>query len=374
MTSRADRVIDEVTTAISIADLVRLAEQRMTPEAWDYVAGGAEDEVTLGESLTAFRRYRFVPRVLVDISGVDTRTTLLGREVAVPIGVAPVAAQALAHPDGEIATSRAAAASGAMFCLSTVSSRSIEEVAAAAPSGPRWFQLYVNEDRRFTRRLIERAEAAGYDAIVLTVDLPVLGYREREKRRGWELDVSLGNFVAPDGAAAAGEARQTDGEVDLDRLLDTRHLGLSWDDLAGIRAATSLPLVIKGVLHPDDARLAVEHGAAAVWVSNHGGRQLDRAVQALHAVEAVVAAVDGRAEVYLDGGVRRGSDALIAIALGARAVFTGRPFVFGLGAGGEAGVGRAFDILREELERAMALLGTRTLAEVRREHVAAAAP
>jgi 4-hydroxymandelate oxidase len=358
-------------SAISIADLERLASERMTPEAWDYVAGGAEDEITLREAVEAFRRRRFVPRVLVDVGTPDTRTTLLGREVALPIGVSPVAAQGLAHEDGELATARAAAAAEAMFCLSTVSSRSIEEIAAAVPPGaPRWFQLYVNEDLRFTRRLVERAEAAGYEAIVLTVDLPVLGYREREKRRGWELDVPLGNFRGAEGAAAAGEAVEPDGEVDLDRLLDMRHVGLTWEGLAPIRSWTSLPLVVKGILHPDDARLAVEHGAAAVWVSNHGGRQLDRGIASLDALEPVVDAVAGRAEVYVDSGVRRGSDALVALALGARAAFTGRPFVFALGAGGEAGVRRAFTILREELERAMSLLGVATLEDVRREHLA----
>jgi 4-hydroxymandelate oxidase len=356
--------------AVSLGDLERLASERMTPEAWDYFAGGAEDEVTLAENVAAFRRRRFLPRVLRGVDTPDTRTTLLGREVALPIGVTPVAAQALAHPDGELATALAAAEAGAMFCLSTVSSRSLEEVAAAVPAGaPRWFQLYVNEDARFTRRLVERAEEAGYEAIVLTVDLPVLGYREREKRRGWELDVPLGNFSGAEGEAAAGEAREPSGEVDLDRLLDARHVGLDWAGLAPIRRWTALPLVLKGILHPDDARLALEHGAAAVWVSNHGGRQLDRSIAALDALEAVVAAVDGRAEVYLDGGIRRGSDALVALALGARAVFTGRPFVFGLGAGGRAGVARTFEILREELERAMTLLGVGSLADVRREHV-----
>jgi 4-hydroxymandelate oxidase len=205
---------------------------------------------------------------------------------------------------------------------------------------------------------------------VLTVDLPVLGYREREKRRGWELDVPLGNFTGAEGRAAAADAVDAEGDVDLDRLLDMRHVGLTWEALGPIRSWTSLPLVVKGVLHPDDARLAVEHGAAAVWVSNHGGRQLDRSIAPLDALPAIVEAVGGRAEVYVDGGVRRASDALIALALGARAVFAGRPFVFALGAGGEAGVERAFAILREELERAMALLGTPALGDVRREHLA----
>ena len=355
--------------AISIADLERLAAERMEPAAWDYLAGGAEDERTLADNEAAFARRRFLPRVLVDIGTLDATTTLLGAAVATPIGVSPLAAQALAHPEAEVATARAAARAGAMFCLSTVSSRSLEEVAAAVPAAaPRWFQLYVNEDIAFTRRLVERAEAAGYGAIVLTVDLPVLGYREREKRRGWELDVPLGNFAGREGAEAAAEADR-DGRVDLDTLLDQRHAGLTWSGLATIRSWTSLPLVLKGVLHPQDARLAVEHGAAAVIVSNHGGRQLDRTPASLDALEAVVAAVDGRAEVYLDGGIRRGSDALMALGLGARAVFTGRPFVFGLGAGGEDGVDRAFGILAEELERAMALLGTPTLAAVTRDLV-----
>jgi 4-hydroxymandelate oxidase len=339
----------------------------MEPAAWDFLAGGAGDEITLAENVAAFRRRRLVPRVLVDVAAIDTRTTILGRQVSLPIAVAPVAAQGLAHPGAEPATARAAAAAGALFCLSTVSSRSIEEVAAAVSGdAPQWFQLYVNEDPGFTRELVQRAEAAGYGAIVLTVDLPVLGYREREKRRGWELDTPLGNFDRPMLIAADPDR---DGQVDVDRLLDSRHVRLTWDDLATIRSWSSLPLVLKGILHPDDARLAFEHGAAGVVVSNHGGRQLDRSPATLDVLESVVAAVDGRVEIYLDGGVRRGTDALIAIALGARAVFAGRAFVTALGAGGEAGVERAFAILREELERSMALLGTPTLADVRREHV-----
>jgi len=363
---RARRREPDLNEVVSLYDFELLAAESMDEAAFDYVAGGAEDEITVADNEVAFQRRRLVPRVLVDVGQIDTSCRILGREVAFPIGVAPVAAQGLAHPDAELATARAAATAGALFCLSTVSSRSLEEVAAAVPAeAPRWFQLYMNEDAGFTRALVERAEAAGYGAIALTVDLPVLGYREREKRRGWTLDTRLGNFV---GAEAAGDA-ETDGRVDLDRLLDTRHVANTWKGLEAIRSWSALPLVIKGVLHPDDARLAVEHGAAAVVVSNHGGRQLDRAIPSLDALADVAEAVDGRAEVYLDGGVRRGSDALIAIALGARAVFTGRPFVFGLGVAGQPGVERAFAILREELERAMALLGTRTLADVRREHV-----
>jgi 4-hydroxymandelate oxidase len=286
-----------------------------------------------------------------------------------PIGVTPVAAQGLADPHGEVATARAAAEAGVVFCLSTVSSRSIEDVAAAVPDAPRWFQLYVNEDRRFTRRLVERAAGAGYRAIVLTVDLPVLGYREREKRRDWELDVQLGNFTA-DASVAAHDDAEEEGAVDLDRLMDTRNAGLGWDTLDEIRGWSGLPLVIKGILSPADAQLAIEHEVDAVWVSNHGGRQLDRSIASLDALPGVAEAVQGRAEVYVDGGLRLGSDVLIARALGARAAFTGRPFVCALGAGGEAGVARAFAILREELNRAMVLLGTASLDDVRPEHLA----
>ena len=360
----------DLRSVVNVADLEALARERMDAAAWDFLAGGAEDEITLGENAAAFARRRFLPRVLVDISTIDTRRTILGREVSLPIGVAPLAAHGLAHPDGEVATARAALAAGAAFTLSTVSSRSIEEVAdavgrAAVEGAPRWFQLYVNEDAGFSRSLVERAAAYGYQAIVLTVDLPVLGYREREKRRGWELNARLGNFETATPAAEPDAAAATT----LDEFVNRRHASLTWDDLAEIRSWSSLPLVVKGILHPDDAVRALDLGAAAVWVSNHGGRQLDRAIATLDALEPVVQAVGGAGEVYVDGGIRRGSDALVAIALGATAVFTGRPFVCGLGAGGPAGVERAFAILREELERAMALLGTPTLADVRREHV-----
>ncbi|HEY7590461.1 MAG TPA: alpha-hydroxy acid oxidase [Candidatus Limnocylindrales bacterium] len=359
--------VADLRSVISLADFEPIARARMEPAAWDYLAGGAEDEITLADNVEAFRRRRLLPRVLVDVAKADLRRRVLGREHALPIGVAPVAAQGLAHRGAEIATARAAAAAGTLFCASTVSSRSLEEIAAGAPKdGARWFQLYVNEDPGFTRELVRRAEAAGYEAIVLTVDLPVLGYREREKRRGWELDTPLGNFGRSMVLAADPDR---DGEVDLDRLLDARHVRLTWDDLTTIRSWSSLPLVIKGVLHPEDARLAVEHGAAAVVVSNHGGRQLDKSIASLDALEPIVDAVAGRAEVYLDGGIRRGSDILIAVGLGATYVFAGRPFVTALGAAGEAGVTKAFAIFREQLERAMALLGTATLADVRREHV-----
>ncbi len=344
---------------VSVRDFEPLARSRMRAPHYAYYAGGAWDEVTLAANEAAFDRYALRPRVLVDVSDVDLQTTALGREMSLPIGVAPAALHGLAHPLGEVATARAAASVGALFCLSTVSSRSIEEVAEAAPDGPRWFQLYVRRDRSFGRQLVERAAAAGYEALVVTVDLPVLGYRDRDRRLGFD--------PGPD--PYGNLPRRETFEGSFDDLLDMRTVGLTWDHLAEIRSWSSLPLVLKGVMTAEDAGLAVEHGAAAVWVSNHGGRQLDRVPAALDVLADVVATVDGRAEVYVDGGFRRGPDILIGLALGARAVFAARPFLYALAAGGEPGVTRAFEIYREELERAMAILGVASLDEVARTHL-----
>jgi 4-hydroxymandelate oxidase len=305
--------------------------------------------------VAAFGRWRLRPRVLVDVGTIDPSTTLLGARVAMPVGLAPVARQGLLHPDGEVAVARAAARAGVVHCLSTMSSRSLEEVAAAG-SPPRWFQLYVHKDRGVSRSLVERAAAAGYAAIVLTVDFPVPGYREGERRSGFALEPGgLGNF--PD----LGR-----GEEFLPLMAALHDQRLTWDDLGWLRGLSTLPLVLKGILTAEDARLAVEHGAAGIVVSNHGGRQLDRTPAAIDALPDVVAAVDGRAEVYVDGGVRRGTDVLVALALGARAVFVGRPHAFALAHGGEAGVGRMLALVRDELENAMALLGTPRLADVAR--------
>jgi isopentenyl diphosphate isomerase/L-lactate dehydrogenase-like FMN-dependent dehydrogenase len=346
----------DLSRVVNLLDFDALAAERMEPAAFAYYAGGAWDEVTLAENTAAFRRRTLRPRVLVDVSAVDLRTTLLGAEVSMPVGVAPTAMQGLAHPEGELATFRAAAAAGLCFCLSTVSYRSLEEVASAAPTGLRWFQLYVLHDRAFAASLVERAAAAGYRALVATVDLPVLGARERDIRLGFDIEMPLGNLV---GAQASD---------DLGEVLEARHVGLAWEDLAWLRSLSSMPLVVKGILTAEDARLAVEHGAAALVVSNHGGRQLDRAPATIDVLEEVVAAVGGRAEVYLDGGVRRGTDVLIALALGARAVFLGRPVLYALASAGEAGVAHAFGLLRGELERGMALLGTPSVADVTRAH------
>ncbi|HEX3327607.1 MAG TPA: alpha-hydroxy acid oxidase [Actinomycetota bacterium] len=348
--------LDEV---YSLAGFEPLARRAMEPGAFDYVAGGAAGEVSLTESVTAFSRWRFRPRVLVDVSKVDISTEVLGTPVSMPVGLAPTALQRLAHPEGEVASARAAAEAGVVFCLSTLGSRTIEDVGEAA-SKPRWFQLYVHRDRGISKALIERAEAAGFDALVVTVDLPVVGYRERDLKNRLEIDPAMyTNF-----AISQQEGRSFQEVVQF--LSDP---GLTWDDLEWVRERTSLPLVLKGVETGEDAALAVQHGVDAIEVSNHGGRQLDRAVAPLDALEEVVQSVGGKVEVYVDGGVRRGSDVVTALALGARAAFIGRPFLFALAAGGQRGVARALELLAAEIENAMALLGAPDVAEISRAHL-----
>jgi 4-hydroxymandelate oxidase len=356
---------------VALGDLEPLARQAMDPGAFDYVAGGAWDEIDLAENEAAWRRRRLRPRVLVDVSRIDPSTTMLGETTSMPLAIAPMAAEGLAHPDAEIAVARAAAAAGVPFILSTMSTRSMEEVAAEAPGGIRWFQLYTQADPHRSRSLVERAEAAGYRAIVVTVDLPILGYRERDRRSGFDLPGPHGNLAAYDGATHAGgihaDVVDAGGFAELEGSILP---GVSWDDLATIRGWTSLPLVIKGVMTPEDARLGAEHGVDAIVVSNHGARQLDRVGAPLDVLEDIVAAVDGRTEIWVDGGVRRGLDLAIARALGARGVLVGRPIFWALAAAGQAGVGRALAILREEFEIVLALLGTPTPDDIGRAHVA----
>ena len=348
---------------VCLADFETAARGRLHPAAWAYYAGGAWDGHTLRANATAWDRYALRPRVLVDVSRVTPQTTVLGRPVGLPFGVAPAALHALAHEDGELATARAAAAAGAINVVSTVASRSIEEVAAAAPDARRWFQLYVQGDWAVTRRLVERAAAAGYEALVLTVDLPVLGYRDDIVRLAFDPgEDAYANLPRRDAWRRGGA---------LDEVMDMRGVPLTWDWLDEIRSWAPLPLVLKGILTAEDARLAVDHGAEAIWVSNHGGRQLDRSPAGIDVLEEVVDAVDGRAEVYVDGGIRRGPDVLVALALGATAVFTARPFLYALACAGEKGVAKAFAILREETERALALTGVSRPSDLHRDHVTA---
>jgi 4-hydroxymandelate oxidase len=344
---------------VNLREFEALAVQSVEPASFEYVAGGAWDELSLAENDAAWMRYRLRPRVLVDVSRIDPSTTLLGAPAAFPVAIAPMAVQGLVHPDGEVATARAAAAAGIPFALSTTSSCSIENVAGAAPGGTRWFQLYTQVDPGRSRALVERAVEAGYSAIVLTVDLPVLGYRQRDRRNAFDVgNVPLGNFRGEEIGPTHKEPALT----------------LTWDDVAEIRSWSPLPLVLKGILTSEDAQLAVEHGVDGIVVSNHGGRQLDRVPAPVDVLEEVVGAVDGRSEVWVDGGVRRGLDIAIALALGARGVLVGRPILWALAAGGQAGVERALAILREEFEIALTLLGTPTPATISREHVSRAAP
>ena len=347
---------NELAAIVSLHEFEAPGRARMAGPAWDYVAGGAWDEITLAENDAAWREFRFVPRVLTDIRTIDVAGSFLGRPSALPIAVAPMAVMAMAHPDGEGAVALAAAASGIPYCFSTSASTSIEAVAEAAPGADLLFQLYLTRDLEYTRSLVDRAVAAGYRAIVLTVDLPVLGYRERDRRSGFELP-SMPN-VEPAAGAARGRYAG---------LEDQRAIGLTWADIGTIRSWSPLPLVLKGILAPEDARLAVEHGVDGVVVSNHGARQLDRSIATAHALPEIAAAVDGRLEVWVDGGIRRGLDVAIALALGATNVLVGRPIYWALAAGGQPGVERALAILREELELTLPLLGCASISDIHRE-------
>ncbi len=329
------------------------ARARLSPGAYGYFAGGSEDEITLRDNRAAWERMALLPRVLVDVSRRNLTTTVMGSPVAMPVLLAPCAMNALAHPDGELAVARAASATGVLQVLSTGSSRSIEEVAAVS-TGPRWFQLYCIRDPEVSLSLVRRAEASGYSAIVLTVDMAVLGTRERDLRTGFELPdgITWKNLEAADAQALAPRVHGSPASAD-----ETWYQALDWNFLEELCRFTALPVLVKGVLSPLDARLAVEHGARGIVVSNHGGRQLDGAISTARALPAVAEAVAGRAEVYVDGGIRRGSHVLKALALGARAALVGRPYLWALAAGGESGVGDWLERIRGEFDAAMALSG-----------------
>ncbi len=348
--------------AVRLEDFEGLAREHLPTDVHDYFAGGAEGELTLADNRRAFDRVRLLGRVMRDVSARSLATTVLGTEVSMPVLLAPVAMQKLAHDDGEVATSRAAAAAGTVMIASTLATVSVEDIARAC-RGPLWFQLYVYRDRGLTAELLRRAEAAGCRAIVLTVDGQVWGRRYRDMRSGFQLPpgASLANLAAAGLAQLPTASSESGLAAYVSSLFDP---ALDWNDLARLVASTPLPVVVKGILHPDDARLAVAHGAAAVFVSNHGGRQLDGSPATLDVLGEVVNAVDGRAEVYLDGGVRRGTDVVKALALGARAVAVGRPAVWALASGGERGVRRMLELLREETDIAMALCGASSPGEL----------
>jgi isopentenyl diphosphate isomerase/L-lactate dehydrogenase-like FMN-dependent dehydrogenase len=354
-----------VTEPINVADYERLAAERLEPGALGYFAGGAGDERTLQANVEAFARWHLRPRVLVDVSAASTATTVLDTPVSMPLLVAPVALQRMLHPDGEPAMARAAAAAGTIMTLSTIATTRPADVAAAAPQAALWFQVYVLKDRSVTRALIDEAVEHGFRALMVTVDAPRAGRRERDLRTG---------FAVPPGIdmPAVRSAAGTAGPVTPQEFFALVDPSLSWKDFERLAADSPLPVLLKGVLTAEDARHACDHGAAGVVVSNHGGRQLDGVAASLDALPEVVEAVGGRVEVLVDGGVRRGTDVLVALALGARAVMVGRPAIWGLAVGGEAGAGRVLELLRDEVELALALLGAPTPRDVGREHVAPA--
>ncbi|MCO5172094.1 MAG: alpha-hydroxy-acid oxidizing protein [Planctomycetes bacterium] len=359
---------DPLADVVNLDDLEALARERLDAMTFDYYAGGAGDEVTLRENRAAFARLVLRYRVLRGADRPDPRTTVLGQELSLPALVAPTAFHGLAHPQGELATTRAAGAAGTVMVLSTLATEAVEDVVAAA-AGPVWFQLYVYKDRPATEALVRRAEAAGCRALVLTVDSPRLGRRERDVRSRFHLPPHLrAKNLLPAGMADLGPDRHDSGlAAYFHALLDP---ALTWADVGWLRSISRLPLLVKGVVRGDDAARALDEGAHGVVVSNHGGRQLDGAPATLDVLPEVVDAVAGRGEVLLDGGVRRGADVLKALALGARAVLLGRPVLWGLAVGGEAGARRALELLRAEVELAMTLVGARAVDEVSRDLVA----
>jgi lactate 2-monooxygenase len=356
-------------------DLGRLenaAREALSPEAFGYVAGSAGGGATARANRAAFDRLAIVPRMLRDVGLRDLSTTVLGTVMPAPVVLAPIGVQAIVHPDGELASARAAAAAGLVFTQSTAAAHPLEAVAEASGAGPRWYQLYWPSDREVAASLVARAEAAGYSALIVTVDTFMLGWRPTD------LDAAYLPFLQGTGIAnyltdPAFNAPLAEDAALGDKVL--RWAGmfgdptLTWGDLAWLRERTRLPIALKGVLHPDDARAAVDACVDGVVVSNHGGRQLDGVVTSIDALPHVVDAVDGRAEVLLDSGVRRGIDVLRALALGARAVLVGRPVVYGLAVAGEAGVAEVLRLLHDEVELGLRLLGCRSPADVTWEHV-----
>lgn len=352
----------DVAEAVSVFDLEAWGRATLATPARDYYASGAHDEITLRRNREAFDRLEVAYRVLVDVSRRTQETTVLGHRLSTPLIVAPTAFHQLACAEGEVATARAAGTLGTIMTLSTLSNRAVEDVVAAA-SGPVWFQLYVYRDRDKTRALVERAQAAGCQALVLTVDAPLLGTRERDVRNRFRLPEGLEvrNMTAAGMGQLPSDVADSGLAAYFAQLLDP---SLTWKDLDWLASISPLPVLVKGIVRGDDAARAVEHGAAGIVVSNHGGRQLDTSVPTIRALPQVVEAVDGRAEVLLDGGIRRGTDVLKALALGARAVLIGRPVLWGLAVAGQRGAERALEILRDELDLAMALVGAPTLAEL----------
>ena len=372
---------DRLSRAANVGDLRSLARRRLPRGIFDYIDGGAEDETTLAGNSAAFGGWSLVPRILRDVSAIDTSTVLLGRPLPMPLVLSPTGFTRIADSEGELAVARAAERAGLLYCLSTLATRSIEEVAAAS-TGDKWFQVYVWRDRGLVADMLERARAAGYSTIALTVDTAVLGRRERDVRRGFTLPPKLGPGTIIDGATRPGWTWDflRGGEITFANVADSVGGGtavtlsdfisaqfdpaLSWDDIAWFREKWNGPIVLKGIQSVADARLAVDHGIEGLMLSNHGGRQLDHSPAPLDLVAPVREVVGDRAAIICDGGIRRGSDIVKAISLGADACGIGRAYLYGLGAAGERGVDAVLTMLRTEMERTMALAGVRSVGEI----------
>ncbi|XP_069059099.1 2-Hydroxyacid oxidase 2 isoform X1 [Pleurodeles waltl] len=345
---------------ICLSDFEAYAKDHLPKATWEYYAAGADECCTRDDNLLAFKRIRLRPRMLRDVSVTDTTTTVLGTEITCPIGIAPTAFHCLAWPDGEMSTARAAEAMNLCYIASTYSTCSVEEIVAAAPNGFRWFQLYVYRNRKLSEQLVHRVEALGFQALVLTVDVPYTGKRRSDIRNNFRLPAHLKvkNFE--------GVFEEDSGPDNYGVPVNTLDPSISWKDICWLKSLTSLPIVIKGILTKEDAELAVEHGVQGIVVSNHGGRQLDGEPATIDALSEIVDAVQGRIEVYIDGGIRTGSDVLKALALGAKCVFIGRPIVWGLAYKGEEGVRGILQILMDEFRLSMALSGCRNVCEINR--------
>jgi isopentenyl diphosphate isomerase/L-lactate dehydrogenase-like FMN-dependent dehydrogenase len=352
-----------VSDPVNIRELGALVADRLDAGPHGYFAGGAGDERTLQDNEAAYARRRLLPRVLVDVSDVTTATTVLGTDIALPVLVAPVALQRMAHPDGEPGMARAAAAAGTIMCLSTLATATPHEVAQAAPGAPRWFQLYILKDRGATRALVDEAVACGYEALVLTVDAPRAGRRERDLRTRFAVPSDL---EMPGISPAAGGTAKGLTPAGFFELVDP---SLTFAGLARLVEEVDVPVLVKGIHAAADARLALGAGVAGIVVSNHGGRQLDGVPAGIDLLEDVVQEVGGAVDVLVDGGVRRGTDVLVALGLGATAVLAGRPMLWGLAHDGEAGARWVLDTLRSEIELGLTLLGAPSPAHVTREHV-----
>ena len=346
---------------LGVADYARTACSVLSKEVLDYCEGGALDEITLRENIAGWGRLKLHYHVLAGVGPRELTTTVLGRPISMPIAIAPTAFHRLACPDGEIATARAAKEVGTLFILSSLSNTAMEAVFAEAAS-PRWFQLYIYKEREVTRSLIRRAEAAGAEAIVLTVDAPGLGTRERDMRNRFTLPEGL--CVENLSPLGKGKIPEVKGSGLAAYVRDNFKSNLSFEDLDWLCGCTHLPVIVKGVCRGDDARRIAEHGAKAIVVSNHGGRQLDTAPATCEVLPHVIDAAGERCEIYVDGGIRRGSDILKAIALGARAVLIGRPILWGLSVSGQEGATNILEILRRELDEAMLLCGCTKLTDI----------